>query len=61
MKRETIEATIIEIVRQQGHVLNNQDKLVIRTRVAACLSAKERYHQRMNTGTFVWKSSVPKR
>ncbi|MGA6478214.1 hypothetical protein ACPEF3_26405 [Klebsiella sp. K822] len=55
LKRETLETVMISAAKLQGHELNGQDKLVIRTSVAACLDAKKRHRQRMSTGTFEWK------
>ncbi|POU76519.1 hypothetical protein C3370_06155 [Leclercia sp. LSNIH7] len=55
MKRDTIEAVITEMARQQGHDLNGQEMLQIRTSVASSLAAKERYRQRKNAGPFQWK------
>lgn len=42
-----LELVLIEMARQQGHELNGQDKLIIRTRVSMALAAKERHRQRM--------------
>lgn len=62
LKRETLESVIISAAKLRGHELNGQDKLVIRTSVAACLDAKKRHSQRMNTGSFEWqKPSAPRR
>ncbi|HFE2821640.1 TPA: hypothetical protein ACF24H_001048 [Klebsiella pneumoniae] len=62
LKRETLESAIISAAKLQGHKLNGQDRLAIRTSVAACLSAKERHRQRMSTGAFEWKKpSAPRR
>jgi len=61
LKRETLEAALITAAKLQGHELNGQDNLVIRTRVAACLAAKERHQQRMNAGSFQWKRPAPPR
>ncbi|EJZ8387760.1 hypothetical protein ABQ473_25840 [Klebsiella oxytoca] len=62
LKKETLESAIISAAKLQGHELNGHDKLVIRTSVAACLAAKKRHHQRMNTGAFEWKKpSAPRR
>ncbi|MFH5041433.1 hypothetical protein ABWM37_00145 [Klebsiella michiganensis] len=62
LKKETLESAIISAAKLQGHELNGQDKLLIRTSVAACLTAKKRHRQRMNTGVFEWKKpSAPRR
>ncbi|EMG7828665.1 TPA: hypothetical protein ACJHG1_002612 [Klebsiella pneumoniae] len=55
LKREALESAIISAAKLQGNELNGQDKLAIRTSVAACLAAKKRHRQRMNTGAFEWK------
>ncbi|KHS80393.1 hypothetical protein RC90_12090 [Pectobacterium brasiliense] len=55
LKHTTIEAVIEELSRQQGHELNDQERLIIRTRVSATLAAKERHRQRMNTGYYQWE------
>ena len=52
LKREALESAIISAAKLQGHELNGQDKLLIRTSVAACLDAKKRHRQRMNTDAF---------
>lgn len=46
---------LLEMARQEGYDLSDQEALQLRTRVAACLSAKERHRQRMNAGAFEWK------
>ena len=62
LKKETLESAIISAAKLQGQELNGQDKLVIRTSVAACLAAKKRHRQRMSTGAFEWKKpSAPRR
>lgn len=61
LKRETLEAAVISAAKLQGYDLNGQDKLVLRTRVSACLAAKERHRQRMSAGEFEWKRPKPSR
>ena len=62
LKKETLESAIISAAKLQGHELNGQDKLLIRTSVAACLAAKKRHRQRVNTCAFEWKKpSAPPR
>lgn len=46
LDRDNLEEVIKEMARQQGHELNGQDRLIIRTRVAMALAAKERHRQR---------------
>lgn len=55
LKKETLESAIISAAKWQGHELNGQDKLVIRTKTAMVLAAKQRHRQRMSTGAFEWK------
>lgn len=46
----------------QGHELNGRDRLMVRNRVAACLAAKERHRQRMDSSIFEWKKpQAPRR
>lgn len=59
LTHETLDAVICEMARQQGHELNGQDWLLLRTRIAASLAAKERYRQRMSTDEFQWKKPAP--
>jgi len=47
---------------QQGHELNGQERLIIRTRLNSALAAKERYRQRMTAPEYHWrKPSTPRR
>ncbi|BBE79609.1 hypothetical protein PDTA9759_44680 [Phytobacter diazotrophicus] len=39
LKQKKIEAAIEEMARQQGHELNGQDRLLIRTKIATALAA----------------------
>lgn len=55
LKRETIEAAIKEMAKLNGHELNDQERLIIRTRVSATLAAKERHRQRMNSLPYQWR------
>ncbi len=61
LKSSVIVAAVEEIVRQQGHNVNGQDRLLIRTRVSATLAAKERHRRRMNTPAYEWKKPTPRR
>lgn len=54
MDQKSIEKVFGEMARIQGHELNGQDKLMIRTRISSTLAAKERHRQRMNTGHYQW-------
>lgn len=56
-----LELVLIEMARQQGHELNGQDKLIIRTRLNSALSAKERYRQRMTAPEYHWRKPSPRR
>ncbi|PXW53769.1 hypothetical protein [Phytobacter sp. SCO41] len=55
------EEVIKEMARQQGHELNGQDRLIIRTRVAMALAAKERRRQRMEVKPYQWQKVTPPR
>lgn len=55
IKRETIETVIAEMIHQQGHELTGLDRLLIRTKTATVLTAKQRYHQRMSSPDFTWR------
>ncbi|MCY2562314.1 hypothetical protein OW990_21210 [Klebsiella pneumoniae] len=55
IKREIIEAALVDMAHMQGHALNGQDLLQLRTRIATALAAKERHRQRMNSPAFEWK------
>lgn len=54
LKREDLEEAIKEMARQQGHELNGQDQLIIRTRLNSALAAKERHRQRMDAKPYQW-------
>ncbi|CAM7423575.1 Transcriptional regulator [Phytobacter diazotrophicus] len=54
LKRQIAETVLIEMARQQGHELNGQERLIIRTRLSSALSAKERYRQRMDAKPYQW-------
>lgn len=55
LKREDLEEAIKEMARQQGHELNGQDRLVIRTKTAMVLAAKQRHRQRMEAPPYQWR------
>ncbi|MEQ9905664.1 hypothetical protein [Pectobacterium aroidearum] len=59
IKRETIEAVVGEMAKLNGHELNGQDRLIIRTCIGTSLAARERHRQRMSTGPYQWRK--PKR
>ncbi|QDE47453.1 hypothetical protein EIN43_12910 [Enterobacter hormaechei] len=44
-----------EIASREGHELNGQDKLVIRTKTAMVLAAKQRHRQRMKSPPYQWR------
>ena len=52
---EAIGILVTEMARLQGHTLNGQDLLQLRTGIAAALAAKERHRQRMNSPAYEWK------
>lgn len=55
LKYKKTEAVIGEMAHQLGHELNGQDRLLIRTKTAMVLAAKERYRQRMEAPPYQWK------
>ncbi|HGY5111003.1 hypothetical protein EB837_06905 [Kluyvera ascorbata] len=55
LMNNTIEATLLEIARKEGIELNAQERLLIRTRVATSLAARDRHRQRMSAPAFQWK------
>lgn len=55
LKHKKIESVIDEMARQLGHELNGQDKLVIRTKTAMVLAAKQRQRQRMEAPPYQWR------
>lgn len=61
LKNATIEAVILEMARKEGIEMNGQDRLLIRTRVAASVAAKDRHRQRMTAPTFQWKKPTSPR
>ncbi|MEN0581910.1 hypothetical protein AAIG39_23335 [Phytobacter palmae] len=61
LKRQIAETVLIEMARLQGHALNGQEQLIIRTRLNSALSAKERHRQRMTTPEYHWRKPSPRR
>ncbi|MGE0971841.1 hypothetical protein ACQFN5_20335 [Klebsiella sp. WOUb02] len=61
LKHKKIEAVIDEMARLLGHELNGQDRLLIRTRVAASVAARDRHRQRMTTPALQWKKPASPR
>lgn len=61
LKNYTIEAVMLEMANQEGIVMNGQDRLLLRTRVAMSLAAKERHRQRMTSPAFNWKKPASPR
>jgi hypothetical protein len=55
LSHEALNAVLTEMAHQQGHALNAQDRLILRTRITASLAAKERHRQRMNAASYQWK------
>ena len=53
LKRATLEAAVISVAKLQGH--NGQDELIIRTKTAMVLAAKQRYRQRMEAPPYQWR------
>nr|WP_196015423.1 hypothetical protein [Klebsiella variicola] len=61
LKNATIEAVILEMARKEGIEMNGQDRLLIRTRVAASVAAKDRHRQRMTAPEYRWCKPAPRR
>jgi hypothetical protein len=62
MAVEDVETVLIEMARLAGHSLNGQERLIIRTRVATSLAAKERHKRRMEAKPYKWtKPVMPRR
>ncbi|PPE61949.1 hypothetical protein F157LOC_00783 [Pectobacterium brasiliense] len=61
LKREAIEAVIEEMAKLNGHELNGQDRLMIRTRLNSALAAKERHRKRIEADPYQWiRPSTPR-
>ncbi|MCL5499342.1 hypothetical protein POH93_10925 [Phytobacter diazotrophicus] len=56
-----LELVLIEMARQQGHELNGQDRLLIRTKIAKALTAKDLHRQRMEAKPYKWQKVTPPR
>jgi hypothetical protein len=54
MNKILLIAALEEIASREGHELNGQDKLVIRTKTAMVL-AKQRHLQRMKSPPYQWR------
>ena len=61
LKNATIEAVILEVARKEGIEMNGQDRLLLRTRVATSVAAKDRHRQRMAAPAFQWKKPTSPR
>ncbi|HCB0642884.1 TPA: hypothetical protein MYL57_002870 [Klebsiella variicola subsp. variicola] len=61
LKNATIEAVILEMARKEGIEMNGQDRLLIRTRVAASVAAKDRHRQRMTAPEYRWRKPASRR
>jgi len=55
MNKILLIAGLDEIASREGHELNGQDKLVIRTKTAMVLAAKQRHRQRMKSPPYQWR------
>lgn len=58
LKHKKIESVIDEMARQLGHKLNGQDRLLIRTKTAMVLGAKQRHRQRMSLHLISGESQI---
>ena len=62
LKPEMLEAAIIATIKLSGHELNGQERLIVRSRVATTLAAKERHRQRIDAKPYQWqKPRAPRR
>lgn len=55
LDRAVIEKAIMVAAEPQGHKLNGQDRLLIRTKTAMVLAAKQRHRQRMKSPPYQWR------
>ncbi|EKX4009771.1 hypothetical protein ACJBF7_11905 [Enterobacter sp. 04-C-01-SI_S15] len=55
LDRAVIEKAIMVAAELQGHELNGQDRLLIRTKTAMVLAAKQRHRQRMEAPPYQWR------
>ncbi|WP_426722282.1 hypothetical protein [Enterobacter cloacae complex sp. 310G5] len=55
MNKILLIAVLEEIASREGHELNGQDRLLIRTKTATVLAAKKRHRQRMEAPAYQWK------
>lgn len=55
MNKILLIAALEEIASREGHELNGQDKLVIRTKTAMVLAAKQRHRQCMEAPPYQWR------
>ena len=55
MNKILLIAALEEIASREGHELNGQDKLVVRTKTAMVLAAKQRHRQRIEAPPYQWR------
>lgn len=55
MNKILLIAALEEIASREVHEFNGQDKLVIRTKTAMVLAAKQRHRQRMKSPPYQWR------
>ena len=55
MNKILLIAALEEIASREGHELNWQDRLLIRTKTAMVLGAKQRHRQRMKSPPYQWR------
>lgn len=55
MNKILLIAALEEIASREGHELNGQDRLLIRTKTAMVLAAKQRHRQRMEAPPYQWR------
>lgn len=55
IRMSNLEQIVIEMSKLEGHDLNGQERLIIRTRLSALQAARARYRQRMEAPEYQWK------
>ncbi len=55
MNQKVLVHALVEMARLQGHEFNGQDRLLIRTKTAAVLAAKQLHRQRMEAPLYQWR------
>ncbi|PIJ55513.1 hypothetical protein BOM23_19230 [Erwinia sp. OLMDLW33] len=59
LRSELIEHLIVAAAKKEGFSLNGQDRLIIRTKLAATLAGKDRHSHIMNSAPYHWRKPTP--